>query len=146
MLDSVASKQHPEFVRTCSLLASVDGRSGLRWTVLPRKPMDVILHTNDLERWTIPFLKDSCRMREQSSAKVCGNAELTVLRAVHKMNEVFHHGLRHRKGLPLCRPFRACDSPDFRDDPGRCPGLICFGPFGAFQPLLTYFTSNELHR
>src|SRR5206468_3872616 len=69
--------------------------------------MDVILHTTDHERWTIPLPKDSHLIREQPIAMVLGNPGLAVLRAVHEMNQVFHEGLRHRRGLPLFRPFRA---------------------------------------
>src|SRR5260370_15800691 len=92
--------------------------------------MDVFLHTSDQERRTIPFLKNSRLIRVEPNAMVLGNRGLTMLRAVHEMKQVFHEGLRHCKALQWCRPFRACGSYEFLI-PGRCPGLICFGPFGA---------------
>jgi hypothetical protein len=40
----------------------------------------------------------------------------------------------------LYRPFRAWDTFCF-PYPGRCPGLICFGPFRAEKPRALHFVS-----
>jgi hypothetical protein len=34
----------------------------------------------------------------------------------------------------MCRPYRACGYLKSLFFPGRCPGLICCGPFGASTP------------
>jgi hypothetical protein len=69
--------------------------------------VDVIKGAPDHERGTVPILEDTGLIREQPIAMDDGNRALTPFRTVHEMDEVLHEGLRHRRALRLCRPFRA---------------------------------------
>src|SRR5215475_8826701 len=81
----------------------------------------------DGERWGVELVENPSGVRTQRCTNLVHEEGLAALGAEDKVDEVFCERLWH--GIARALSGRA---PKYHDqNPGRCPGLSCFGAFSA---------------
>src|SRR5258705_5711378 len=93
--------------------------------------MNMVFYAAYHEGGAFPLLEDSRLIREEGIPMFFWNQTVTMLRAVHEMHEIFGQRLRHQNLRVDCAALSGLRKCSGTTHPGRCPGLVCCGPFGA---------------